>query len=124
MPRALIVLTGSNVWTMKDGTPHPTGFWAREFLEAYDAFMGGGLEVDIATPLGVKPTVDELSWYPPYNNDDENFIAQQKKTLESLAPILSAAYGAGSTQAMLRFQSSAASCGVARALGSLRRQSS
>ena len=65
MPKALIVLTGSSVWTMKDGTRHPTGFWAREFLEAYDAFKSGGLEVDLATPLGVTPTVDELSWYPP-----------------------------------------------------------
>ncbi len=54
MTGALIVLTGSEVWTMKDGTPHPTGFWAREFLEALDAFRDGGLEVSIATPLGVK----------------------------------------------------------------------
>ena len=90
MPKALIVLTGSRVWTMKDGTPHPTGFWAREFLEAYDAFKSGGLEVDLATPLGVKPTVDELSWYPPYNNNDDSFIEQQKKAIESLAPQLNA----------------------------------
>jgi hypothetical protein len=61
---ALIVLTGSNVWTMKDGSPHPTGFWAREFIEAYDAFTDGGLGVSIATPLGVQPTVDQLSWTP------------------------------------------------------------
>ena len=79
MLRALIVLTGSNVWTMKDGTPHPTGFWAREFLEAYDAFTGGGVEVSIATPLATRPTVDELGWYPPYDNDDEGFIAEQKR---------------------------------------------
>ena len=62
MAEALIVLTGSNVWTMKDGSPHPTGFWAREFIEAHDAFTEGGLGVWIATPLGVKPTVDQLSW--------------------------------------------------------------
>jgi hypothetical protein len=64
MAEALIVLTGANVWTMKDGSPHPTGFWAREFIEAHDAFTDGGLGVSIATPLGVKPTVDQLSWYP------------------------------------------------------------
>ena len=28
MAEALLVATGSNVWTMKDGSPHPTGFWA------------------------------------------------------------------------------------------------
>jgi putative intracellular protease/amidase len=64
---------------MKDGSPHPTGFWAREFIEAHDAYTAGGLGVSIATPFGVKPTVDQLSWYPPYNNKDEQFIAQQKK---------------------------------------------
>jgi putative intracellular protease/amidase len=90
MASALIVLTGTNVWTMKDGTRHPTGFWAREFLEAYDAFTQGGLEVSIATPLGVKPTVDELSWYPTYNNNDESFVADQKKALQALEPQLSA----------------------------------
>ena len=85
-----MVVTGSTVWTMKDGTRHPTGFWAREFLEAYDAFTAGGLQVSLATPLGVVPTVDELSWYPGYNNDDEEFIAQQKKAIETLTPQLSA----------------------------------
>src|SRR5580698_244415 len=87
---ALIVLTGTNVWTMKDGSPHPTGFWAREFIEAHDAFTDGGLGVSIATPLGVKPTVDQLSWYPPYNNNDDQFIAQQKKWLEARATELDA----------------------------------
>ena len=82
---ALIVLTGSDVWTMKDGSPHPTGFWAREFIEAHDAFTDGGLGVSIATPLGVQPTVDQLSWYPPYNNNDDQFIAQQKKWLQAHA---------------------------------------
>jgi len=82
MSEALIILTGSDVWTMKNGSPHPTGFWAREFIEAHDAFTDGGLTVHIATPLGVEPTVDQLSWYPPYNNNDERFVAQQKKWLE------------------------------------------
>lgn len=83
MAEALLVLTGASVWTMKDGSPHPTGFWAREFIEAYNAFTDGGLQVSIATPLGVKPIVDQLSWYPPYNNDDENFITEQKTWLEA-----------------------------------------
>jgi putative intracellular protease/amidase len=73
---------------MKDGTAHPTGFWAREFLEAYEAFESGGLEVDLATPLGVTPTVDELSWFFGYNNNHESFIEQQKKAIDALAPQL------------------------------------
>jgi putative intracellular protease/amidase len=90
MTEALIVLTGSSVWTMKDGSPHPTGFWAREFIEAHDVFTQAGFAVSIATPLGVKPTVDQLSWYPPYNNNDEQFIAQQQQWLEAHAAELAA----------------------------------
>jgi putative intracellular protease/amidase len=83
MTEALLVLTGSTVWTMKDGSPHPTGFWAREFIEAHDAFTDAGFGVSIATPLGVKPTVDQLSWTPAYNNNDEQFVAQQRRWLET-----------------------------------------
>ena len=50
MTSALIILTGSRVWTMKDGTPHPTGYWVREFMEAYQVFTDAGLDVDVATP--------------------------------------------------------------------------
>jgi putative intracellular protease/amidase len=82
MADVLLVATGANVWTMKNGSPHPTGFWAREFIEAHDAFTQGGLNVSIATPLGVKPTVDPLSWYLPYNNDDDGFVAHQQKWLQ------------------------------------------
>jgi len=35
MPSVLMVLTGAKVWTMKDGTPHPTGF-ARSLLARED----------------------------------------------------------------------------------------
>jgi putative intracellular protease/amidase len=83
MPSALLILTGSSVWTMKDGTPHETGFWAREFIEAYNAFEGGGLDVRIATPGGVAPHVDPLSWNPGYNNNDPDFVAEQKKFIET-----------------------------------------
>jgi putative intracellular protease/amidase len=90
MTEALLVLTGSTVWTMKDGTPHPTGYWAREFIEAHDAFTGAGLDVSIATPLGVKPTVDQLSWYLPYNNNDADFVTEQQKWLAAHDALLSA----------------------------------
>jgi len=51
-------------------------------------------------------------------------LIEQTRSARLLAPRLGAAYGSKSTQAMLRSHSSAASCGVATALGSLRRQSS
>jgi putative intracellular protease/amidase/uncharacterized protein (DUF2267 family) len=61
MPSMLLVLTGSDHWTLDDGTRHPTGFWAEELLTPLDVFDDAGLEVTIATPGGVRPTVDETS---------------------------------------------------------------
>ena len=86
----LLILTGAKVWTMKDGTPHPTGFWAREFMEAHDVFKDAGLRVDVATPGGISPNVDELSFAVGYNDDDPDFVARQKTFLKSLGDILRA----------------------------------
>lgn len=90
MTSALLILTGSRVWTMKDGTPHPTGFWAREFMEAYNVFTDGGLQVDVATPGGVSAQVDLLSWNLAYNDNDPDFVARQKTFLASLDDVLRA----------------------------------
>jgi putative intracellular protease/amidase/uncharacterized protein (DUF2267 family) len=55
------VLTGSDHWTLDDGTRHPTGFWAEELLTPLSIFEDAGVEVTIATPGGARPTVDETS---------------------------------------------------------------
>ncbi len=86
MTQVLIVLTGAKTWTMKDGTPHPTGFWSREFIEAHKAFVGAGLDVKIATPGGVVPLVDELSFSVGYNKDEAD-VATQKAYLNNLESI-------------------------------------
>jgi putative intracellular protease/amidase len=85
-----MVLTGSKVWTMKDGRPHPTGFWAEEFIKPHRAFTAAGLKVDIATPGGVKPTVDPLSLSVQYNNNDANEVASQQAYLKMLEGALAA----------------------------------
>jgi putative intracellular protease/amidase len=87
---ALMVLTGSTVWTMKDGTPHPTGFWAREFMEAYIVFRDGGLAVDVASPGGAPATVDQLSYELGYNNDDAEFVIRQQTFIKNLDGVLNA----------------------------------
>jgi len=61
MTSVLMVLTGADTWTMKDGSPHPTGFWMEEFVKPHKTFTNAGLEVSIATPRGRTPTVDPLS---------------------------------------------------------------
>jgi putative intracellular protease/amidase len=83
-----MVLTGAKVWTMKDGRPHPTGFWAEEFIKPHKAFIGAGLKVDIATPGGVKPTVDPLSLSIQYNNNDASAVAGQQSYLKMLEGVL------------------------------------
>ena len=88
MSRVLIVLTGANTWTMKDGTPHPTGFWAEEFIRPHRAFTVAGMDIAIATPQGVRPTVDPLSLSPQYYSDQEiaeqnDYLGQQQAKLDS-----------------------------------------
>jgi putative intracellular protease/amidase len=86
MTAVLIVLTGATTWTMKDGTPHPTGFWSREFIEAHKAFLAAGLDVSIASPHGVVPLVDELSFSIGYNKDEAD-VDTQKAYLKNLEPL-------------------------------------
>ena len=49
MAKVLFVVTGASYWTLKDGTRHPTGYWAEECAAPYSA-LGGA---------------DMKSWWPP-----------------------------------------------------------
>ena len=90
MTKVLMVLTGSDTWTMKDGTPHPTGFWMEEFVRPHRTFTQAGFDVSIATPQGRIPTLDPLSLSLDFNNNDravvdelEAYIASLKLELEN-----------------------------------------
>ncbi|NUK22152.1 type 1 glutamine amidotransferase domain-containing protein [Streptomyces lunaelactis] len=72
MAKILMVMTGANHWTLADGTPHPTGFWAEEAVAPYRAFTEAGHEIAVATPGGVVPTVDRASLAPEVNGGQEN----------------------------------------------------
>ncbi|MFE3505774.1 aldehyde dehydrogenase family protein [Kitasatospora sp. NPDC059146] len=61
MTSALFVVTGATHWTLADGTPHPTGFWAEELAEPHRIFTEAGFEITIATPGGVPAPVDRGS---------------------------------------------------------------
>jgi putative intracellular protease/amidase len=61
MKKILMVVTGATVWTLKNGKEHPTGFWGEELAVPHEMFTKAGWEVTIATPGGVRPTLDELS---------------------------------------------------------------
>ena len=84
MTLVLMVLTGADVWTMKDGSPHPTGFWMEEFVKPHKTFSEAGFDVSIATPQGRAPTVDPLSLALQFNHDDQAEVDSQKAHLDSL----------------------------------------
>ncbi|QIP83219.1 type 1 glutamine amidotransferase domain-containing protein [Streptomyces sp. Tu 2975] len=61
MTAVLFVVTGSDHWTLADGTLHPTGYWAEELATPHRLLREAGFDVTIATPGGVAPTVDAVS---------------------------------------------------------------
>ena len=84
MTSVAIIMTGSNVWTMKDGTPHPTGFWAEEFVKPHRTFTDAGFDITLSTPQGRTPTVDPLSYDPAFNNNDQSVVDSYKEYLAGL----------------------------------------
>jgi putative intracellular protease/amidase/uncharacterized protein (DUF2267 family) len=89
MPSMLLVLTGSDHWTLDDGTEHPTGFWAEELLTPLGVFEDAGVDVTIATPEGGRPTVDEMSLSPDVVGGEEA-AAQLRGALEARSGQLAA----------------------------------
>ncbi|MDX3849146.1 type 1 glutamine amidotransferase domain-containing protein [Streptomyces sp. AK02-01A] len=61
MAKILMVVSGADTLTLADGTAHPTGYWAEEVAASHEVLRDAGAQVDIATPGGVRPTVDPIS---------------------------------------------------------------
>ena len=61
MPRVLMIISAADSLVLADGTPHPTGYWAEEVAASHETLRDAGVEVDVATPGGLAPTVDALS---------------------------------------------------------------
>ncbi|MBP1134322.1 putative intracellular protease/amidase [Arthrobacter sp. PvP023] len=61
MANILMVVSAADSLTMRDGTQHPTGYWAEELVVSHQTLRDAGHTVHIATPAGAKPTVDEVS---------------------------------------------------------------
>lgn len=75
MAKVLFVVTGASYWTLKDGTRHPTGYWAEEFAAPYRELTDAGHQIVVATPKGVVPHVDVMSLRPSMAGSEE--IAQE-----------------------------------------------
>jgi putative intracellular protease/amidase len=63
----LFAVTGSNVWTFKDGTKHSCGYWPEELAAPHEVFTAAGFDITIATPGGVRPTPDQAGYSPEMN---------------------------------------------------------
>ncbi|MFD4637504.1 type 1 glutamine amidotransferase domain-containing protein [Lentzea sp. NPDC058436] len=61
MKKLLMVVSAADSLTLADGSSHPTGFWAEEVVESVRVLREAGVEVTLATPGGVVPTVDKAS---------------------------------------------------------------
>jgi len=88
MASVVMVVSGANVWTMKNAKPHPTGFWSEEFVTPHRKFTEAGLKVAVASPAGVTPTVDPLSFNLSYNNNDANKIKEQQDYMKRMGSAL------------------------------------
>lgn len=87
MTSVLMVLSAARQWTLTDGTEHPTGVWAEEFLVPYQLFTDAGFDVTIATPEGKKPVFDEVSLSEAGGVSDPDKL---KAELDKLQPELDA----------------------------------
>jgi putative intracellular protease/amidase len=89
MPSLLVALSGADHWTLKDGTRHPTGFWAEEFVNPIGVFRAAGQDVTLATPGGVRPTVDQRSLDPAMTGGEQE-TARLRQELDSYSKLLAA----------------------------------
>lgn len=88
MASVVMVLSGATVWTMKNAQPHPTGFWSEEFVTPHRKFTEAGLKIAVASPGGVTPTADPLSFNLAYNKNDAGMVREQQEYMRKLGPAL------------------------------------
>jgi putative intracellular protease/amidase len=93
MSKILIILTRESRLRLLDGTEHPSGFWAEEFVVPYERFIKEGYDIDLATVGGQRPTPDQGSLTPqtvgytrPIGSPDhdEESVAHYRDVIDSL----------------------------------------
>jgi putative intracellular protease/amidase len=85
MSSVLLVLSGARVWSLKDGSQHPTGFWADEFAAPHRLLIEAGHDVTIATPGARVPVVDQASLGDENGAELRAYLESVKDLLESPA---------------------------------------
>jgi putative intracellular protease/amidase len=67
MTSILFAVTGSDTWTLADGTKHPCGYWPEELVTPHKVFRAAGFEITLATPGCRRPVPDEAGFSPEMN---------------------------------------------------------
>ncbi|MBV6750595.1 type 1 glutamine amidotransferase domain-containing protein [Pseudomonas chlororaphis] len=88
MSSVLMILSGATLWSQKDGTQRPTGFWAEEFATPHRIFSEARVSITIATPAGAPALVDEVSLSLDANGGDTAKVAELTAYLETHADLL------------------------------------
>jgi putative intracellular protease/amidase len=83
MPTILFAVTASPVWTMKDGSTLPAGFWAEEVVDPYQILTDAGHTVLVATPGGAPAPLQTYSLDESMTGSAER-SAQLKAALDAL----------------------------------------
>jgi putative intracellular protease/amidase len=92
MSRVLMVVSAADHLVLTDGTVHPTGFWAEELVVAHRALVDAGHEVVVATPGGVRPTVD-LGSLAEQTVGSAGKAAELRAYLDGIDPVLASPEG-------------------------------
>lgn len=87
MSRVLMVVSAADHLVLTDGTVHPTGFWAEELVVAHRALVAAGYDVVVATPGGVRPTVDPGS-LAEQTVGSAGKAAELRSYLDEIEPVL------------------------------------
>jgi putative intracellular protease/amidase len=90
MTRVLIAVSGSDHWTLADGTRHPCGYWPEELAVPHEAFTAAGFEITVATPGGAVPTADEAGFSAAMNGGSEEPGLRFRSYLDSISAQLAA----------------------------------
>lgn len=86
--KVLVVLSGEDKITLKDGVVHPTGFFLSELAVPLRGLIEAGFEPIFATPNGRPPVMDKISDQALWFGGDERRY-QEAKALVSKLPGLS-----------------------------------
>ncbi|AFM20114.1 putative intracellular protease/amidase (plasmid) [Mycolicibacterium chubuense NBB4] len=85
MTSVLLAVTGSDYWTLADGSKHPCGYWPEELAVPHEVFRNAGLDITIATPHGVVPTADEAGFTPEMNGGSETRGKEIRNYLDNIS---------------------------------------